>query len=365
MSNIQCERCLKKFKYQYLLKRHHQRKNPCKVVDNEEFDKNVSKMYPKCIQNVSKMYPKCIQFENDDQIISPEIQNTLELNNNKPVLKEKSKKIKKNENDTKKENDGICEYCGRQFKHIRNLYRHKNELRCKKMPKKEKKLILAQCQNKRIKEKNNTELQLINNKQKYQGNQFVNNGTINVNNIDNRKNVNYNNFNNINNIDNIDNVNNISISINPLGQEDLTSLTKEEKLKILNRVYNAVPELIKTIHNKNNNRNFYLSNRNKNIVGFVNKQNELEYGDYEDICHKLINDNVGRLDNLYTELETEINTTIKNRLESVIAKNESGELDDKYLENIKFFIINTAKKNKKIITDYIDSIEDEIKGIMI
>lgn len=228
------------------------------------------------------------------------------------------------------------------------------------MPKKEKKIILSQCQNKRIKEKNSTELGLINNKtQRNTGNQFVNNGTINVNNIDNSKNIN-----NYSNINNIANVNNINISINPLGQEDLTSLTKEEKLKILNRVYNAVPELIKTIHNKPNNRNFYLSNRNKNIVGFVNKENELEYGDYEDICHKLINDNVGRLDNLYTELETEINTTIKNRLENVIAKNESGELDDKYIENIKFFIINTAKKNKKIITDYIDSIEKEINGIM-
>ena len=358
MSDIQCERCLKKFKYQYLLKRHLQRKNPCKVVENEEFDKNVSKMYPKCIQNVSKMYPKCIQFETEndknDQIskISPKSKNsTLVLN------KSKNKDLDKS-NSIILKNDGVCEYCGRHFKHIRNLYRHKNELRCKKMPKKEKQIILSQCQNKRIKEKNGFDIEIYNkNSNKDHINQFVNNGTINVNNIDNSKNV--------NNINNIANVNNINININPLGQEDLTLLTKEEKLKILNRVYNAVPELIKTIHNKPNNRNFYLSNRNKNIVGFVNQKNELEYGDYEDICHKLINDNVCRLDDLYTELETEINTTIKNRLESVIAKNESGELDDKYLENIKFFIINTAKKNKKIITDYIDSIEKEINGIML
>ena len=60
MTEIKCERCLKTFKYQYLLKRHLQRKNPCKLVKNEEFDKNVSKMYPKCIQNVSKMYPKSV-----------------------------------------------------------------------------------------------------------------------------------------------------------------------------------------------------------------------------------------------------------------------------------------------------------------
>ena len=304
------------------------------------------------------MYPKCIQLESDKDENSDNTKITPINNKNKLVLSDKSLKSKNNQ---KKENDGTCEYCGRYFKHIRNLYRHKNELRCKKIPKKEKQIILAQCHNKKIKEKNNTELQILNQKYtKNNSNQFVNNGTINVNNIDNRKNIN-----NYNNISNIANVNNINISINPLGQEDLTSLTKEEKLKILNRVYNAVPELIKTIHNKPNNRNFYLSNRNKNIVGFVNKQNELEYGDYDDLCHKLINDNVCRLDNLYTELETEINTTIKNRLESVIAKNESGDLDDKYLENIKFFIINTAKKNKKIITDYIDSIEQEINGIMI
>ena len=73
MPLIQCERCLKTFKYQYLLKRHLNRKNPCKVVEFDKIDKidknvskmyqNVSKMYPKCIQNVSGMYPECIQMK--------------------------------------------------------------------------------------------------------------------------------------------------------------------------------------------------------------------------------------------------------------------------------------------------------------
>ena len=236
------------------------------------------------------------------------------------------------------------------------------------MPKKEQSHILAICKNKRILQINNSNIEIYGKTSKYNVSQnvsqpnIINNGTMNINNIDNSKTINTVNTKITNNVQTT-NIENINININPLGQEDLTALTKEEKLKILNRVYNAVPELIKTIHNKPNNRNFYLSNRNKNIVGFVNKQNELEYADYEDICHKLINDNVGRLDNLYTELETEINTTIKNRLESVIAKNESGELDDKYIENIKFFIINTAKRIKKLLLIILIVLKKEIKGI--
>ena len=150
------------------------------------------------------------------------------------------------------------------------------------MPKKEQSHILAICKNKRILQINNSNIEIYGKTSKYNVSQnvsqpnIINNGTMNINNIDNSKTINTVNTKITNNVQTT-NIENINININPLGQEDLTALTKEEKLKILNRVYNAVPELIKTIHNKPNNRNFYLSNRNKNIVGFVNKQNELEY----------------------------------------------------------------------------------------
>jgi len=377
MTNTQCKTCLKTFKYQYLLKRHLHRKYPCKQVVKEEMETAISKIYPKYIQNISKIYPKCIQNNENNENPSEQlemVQNIIKQGCNEvlPLAMVSSgsnhiMNLEQNNKDKIIDKGGKCDLCGREFKYICNLYKHKNELRCKKMTKKEKSNILSQYQNKKVKE-----LQLLNNNKKY--NQcLVNNGTINLNienqnhnNIDTMNNVNHiHNGNTINQVNQVNQINHVNVHINPLGQEDLSTLTKEEKLKILGRVYNAVPELIKTIHNKPNNRNFYLSNMNKNIVGFINQQNELEYGDYGDICQQIIEDNACRLDTLYGELENEVSDSICKRLEKVIEKNDNGELDDKYIDNIKFFIINNAKKNKKTITDYIDSIETEISGITI
>ena len=76
----------------------------------------------------------------------------------------------------------------------------------------------------------------------------INNGTINNNNY------------NINNSQNITNITNkIELKINPMGKEDLSFMTKEDKLRIVGRMYNSITELVKTIHNYPENCNFYLS----------------------------------------------------------------------------------------------------------
>ena len=81
----------------------------------------------------------------------------------------------------------------------------------------------------------------------------------------------------------------------------------EQVLRILNRIYNSIPELVKTIHNHPSNRNFYLPNTNKNVIACLNNQNEIEYNDYNDVCQQILQDNVERLDELFNELETEVN----------------------------------------------------------
>ena len=81
--------------------------------------------------------------------------------------------------------------------------------------------------------------------------------------------------------------NNITLKINPFGERKSDFLTNEDKLKIVNRCYMGVPELIKKIHNKPENHNLFISNL-KNNVTILNKKNELEYNDYNQIVKNLL-----------------------------------------------------------------------------
>ena len=42
-------------------------------------------------------------------------------------------------------------------------------------------------------------------------------------------------------------------------------------------------------------------------------------------------------------------------------KNYEGELTDKYMEDIKYYLMNISRKNKKEINDFIDQIEEQVK----
>ena len=76
------------------------------------------------------------------------------------------------------------------------------------------------------------------------------------------------------------------------------------------------------------------------------------------MCVSKLQNNVERLDELFTELETEVNESIKNRLSGVIQKVDDGKLDKKYLKDIKLYILNNSKRNKNEILDYIEQIEN-------
>ena len=71
-----------------------------------------------------------------------------------------------------------------------------------------------------------------------------------------------------------------------MGKEDLSFMTKEDKLRIVGRMYNSITELVKTIHNYPENRNFYLPNTNKNVIAYLNGDNEIEYNDYNQVCER-------------------------------------------------------------------------------
>ena len=76
-------------------------------------------------------------------------------------------------------------------------------------------------------------------------------------------------------------------------------------------MYNGVPELIKKIHSHPENRNLFLPNVNKNVVAYLNKDNELQYDKKDDVCQQIIDDNIDRLDDIFNEFKSDIKHTIK------------------------------------------------------
>ena len=88
--------------------------------------------------------------------------------------------------------------------------------------------------------------------------------------------------------------------------------------------------------------------------------NEIEYDDYKIVCEKIVEDNIQRLEDLFTELQDDLNLNFKCRLKKVIKENNNGSLNNKYMEDIKYHILNISKRNKKEINEYLDKFENEL-----
>ena len=123
----------------------------------------------------------------------------------------------------------------------------------------------------------------------------------------------------------------------------------------------GVPALIKKIHNHPDNHNIYISNLRNGVMAILNKENEIEYNDYTEICEQLIEKNMDRLDEYFIEFESLLKDSVKKRMQKVISLNNQRELTDKYMEDIKYYLMTISRKNKKDIHRFIDKIENQIK----
>lgn len=122
MSENKCEKCHKIISGQQALKRHSERKFPCKaVVGKKEEQKNVKNPKKSQSKSLRKVCEKVC---------------------------EKSAKLKKTNFDI------CCNYCKINFTHRNSLYKHKSHLRCEKMPKYEMKRRALKLKNKGVEKLN-------------------------------------------------------------------------------------------------------------------------------------------------------------------------------------------------------------------
>ena len=319
-----CETCLKSFPQKWRLERHMNGVRGC-FGNSQETQKNNS--YPKLskvIQSYPKSYPK----------LSKVIQN---ISKTKITDKNTNKSIY------------ICNFCNKTYKYKSGISKHINTLRCKEIPDKYIKKLVKTCKNKEIVIKK-TKIEEENNSL------VISNNLNNSNNTNTLNNTNSNNTTNNNN--NTTN-NTININLNAFGKENLSKITKEEKIKTLNEMFLAFPKALKMIHYRNpENTNFFLANKNnRNFITLFNGEDFI-YEHSHKFKDKLCNNIMEQLEEWFNEYKSKLLKNKKKILKQVFEEFYGGNLDEKYYNEIDRYLLTYSDNIKTILKDTIKKVKE-------
>jgi hypothetical protein len=329
MSKYTCFRCNRIFRRKDYLTKHLQRKFPCK-------DANL------CETSIKNDFGYIFQNNQNNQKITKNNWLNLDIKN----IVNTTDIIPISASNT----SFSCKYCNKEFKYKCSVSRHINTLRCNKIPKKVIKNIINTCKNKeivKIKNKKNNKLINISN---------TNSNNISNNNIINNT-LNNNNINTINN-------NNIHINLNPFGKENLNSITKDEKIKVLNEMFLAFPKALEKIHYKiPENNNFFLTNKNnQNFITLYNGEGFI-YEHSNKFKDKLCNNIMEQLEDWFNEYKSKLLKNKKKILKQVFEEFYEGQLDEKYYKEVDKYLLTYSDNIKTILKDTIKKVkENNIKN---
>ena len=322
MTNIECPKCENIFKFISLLKRHLQLSSRCK--------------------------------SSEEEIIN--ICNTVSSNINRINIENKIN------------NNFFCDICNSIFTKKSSLKFHKINSKCGKLQ------IAKEIESKDGIHKLTTEqLKLLypdnfkimlDNILNNIPNQINNNTTNNNNNLTNSNNI-------INNITN-NNINNNTINnttiiqhINPFGFEDVRSIPIPEMKQILNAGNDAGFQIIKTIYNKIENKNFYKPNMSRPEIACLNTDFKLTIYKSKEFCDALFDRCIAFLHHMLHLCKNEYSkNAIKNIYENIeyIETTMRTEIYDKKLQNIiESEFRNNNLGNKDRISKFIKEVKDNIE----
>jgi hypothetical protein len=271
----------------------------------------VSDRYPIGIQKVSDRYPKGIQKVSDRYPIGIQ-----KVSDRYPVTE---KSISSH--------PFVCNLCHRQFTKKNNLYRHQ-KYRCKKKDLSNDSDNIIDLPQTNIENLNNT----TNNNS---------NNTNNTNNTNTNTNQSYNNNSN-NSITNI-------LQINTFGNEDISFMTEEDKLAVLNSKRNAVPELIRIVNEQDSNKNFYIKNHKEKVGVIVNENNKFKHMNSDMIVDKLVKNNTSRLNKIFSELKDKIDPSVLEPIQHIIDTNLQQDAQELFMTVLKYQVMDYSEDNKKIL----------------
>jgi hypothetical protein len=246
-----------------------------------------------------------------------------------------------------------CNSCLKTFTRKSSYIRHQNTSKCRRQ---ENSTILESLTPDQIK--------IITNIIKQKPNTSNNDTTVNntINNIINNNNNNNSNNTIINN--NITNNNTIIQHINPFGFEDVRTIPISEMKTILTSGTEAGLEIIKTIYNKIENKNFYKPNISKPEIACLNKDFNLTIYKSREFCDALFDRCITFLHHMLYLCKNEYTkNNIKYIYDNIehIETTMRTEIYDKKLKNIiETEFINNNINNKDRIKKFIKEIKDNV-----
>ena len=362
-----CNICKREFSKKWMLDRHRKRIYPCFDGETTKSNFGTSKNNKKSDFGTSKTSFGTSKMTYQRQI-SYATKNTNDSNNICTHQKNDKKSKKMNE---LKECKFVCNFCGRVYKHKQSKYNHLLNCKEKKKLEKQENQISQICQD-------NKTVDIINNNNNNNNNnkKLVNKNIKSKNKIKtkNESDNNYSNFNNKitirNNINNtiqnqqnatVINNQNIHIHINAFGNENLESITEKDKINILNKVYEAFPEALKTIYSIPENRNFYLPNKREKKYVKVFDGDVGVYEDSNEFKFKLSNIIINKLEEWFDEYNRQIKNKRKGNLKNVFDDFNNGELNSRYFNDIEKYLLTYSNDIKFFFEKEIRMIS-KIKG---
>ena len=306
-----CEKCGKSFPTPSKLKRHNERKTPCISVVVEKNLLEPTRTYQN-LPEPTRTY-----------------QNLLEPTGTSQITNTKTKTKKINEED----DNGYynCEYCNKKLRFKKNYTKH---LRtgCKEIPLAKRKLLL---------EKYNKNKKHLNALVKVsQPLAITNNNTTN--NIQNNNTTN-------NNIQN--NNQKLTIKINPLGKEDISSICEKKIIEFLGDGTRGFVNFLSSIYKIDENKNLYIKSKKENIVQFINKDYELDIGDLNEIISDITLSHYNIFEDLFELHQDKISKVNKSKFErSNLSYNKNPE---RFERKAYLNLVNINNINKKYIDKFL------------
>ena len=306
MVEYMCQRCGYKAYHKGNFMNHLKRKKPCPPLESDISIDFIKQYYGLEVPpSSSEMPPKSSKSPHDENN-----KFTPKPSKIKHFFLQKSAKTLQNKRFISK-----CSYCSKEFTRPDNLKRHYDRCKIKKDKDKDKKL-----------EKENEELREVIEKLLIENKKIsaINNTTIN------------NNTTNNNNCTNDNRV--VNIHINNYGQENTKYITKEYLQELIEKPFQAIPELIKFTHfNKDHpeNHNIKITNKKDTFVKVL-KNDKWELADRKDTITDLI-------DKKHSELNS---IDMSEKKIHIISRIEA--FNKKYIEDDKD-MVNKLYKDSELI----------------
>jgi hypothetical protein len=283
------------------------------MPENEGEFNLVSDKYQTSINSVSNKYQTSINL----------VSKNIQPNSDKLINSTNSNNSQTTQTTQTTPTTYTCSYCNKEFGYSGNYYRHMKHT-CKK-----KKECLEE--NKELNDIRKLELNARKKELEYK----INKTTINNNNITN------------NNSNNNIQINNNYININPLGQEDISFLTSETMISLINERYNAFNAIQRRLGDNPSNINYFQKD-NKHIK-YVNEEHQLVHGHLKDIMDQQVCYGIDKIIDMYELVKDKLTRKQRKHYEKMINESLNGDINKKYSEELGLIMLDNRDTNKKFL----------------